>query len=327
MKERKMMMKKTLIGVGLSLLLCGPIYSSGTVVDRIVAVINQDIITLSEVEKAASLLKEEINAEDRLERQEQVQKVFRKVLDSLIEEKLLDQEAKKTGIKVTGKEVEEAIDQIKRRNGVNQEGLEKALANEGFSFEAFKKQIEKRLQRMKLLQWATNLEQKIGEKELRNYYQRNIDRYRTDESYRPSHILFAIPKEATPQEVLEIRKKCQKVLEKIKRGEDFGEMALIYSEDVSHTDRGDLGFIKRGELLPAFEKEALRLQVGEVSGIIQTSFGFHLIKLLDRKGGNPSPFEEVKERVQAEYYEAESEKAFKQFLSTLKERAVIEIKL
>ena len=254
------------------------------------AVVNQEIIILSEVEKAAGLFQEEIKAEDRWERQEQVQRVFRKALDNLIEEKLLDQEVKKAGIKVTGKEVEGAIDDIKRRNAITQEDLEKALANEGLSFEAFKKQIEKRLQRMKLLQWAMKVEPKIGEKELRDFYQKNIDQYRTNESYRPSHILFAIPKEATPQEVLEIRKKCQMVLEKIKRGEDFGEMALLYSEDASRKDRGDLGFFKRGELLPAFEKEALRLQVGEVSGIVQTTFGFHLIKLLDRKGGDPSSF-------------------------------------
>jgi len=326
-KERKKMMKKVLCRVGLLLLLCGPTTLRGAVVDRIVAVVNQEIIILSEVEKAAGLFKEEIKAEDRLERQEQVQRVFRKALDNLIEEKLLDQEVKKAGIKVTGKEVEGTIDDIKRRNAITQEGLEKALANEGLSVEAFKKQVEKRLQRMKLLQWATKVESKIGEKELRDFYQRNIHRYRTSESYRPSHILFAIPKEATPQEVLEIRKKCQIVLEKIKGGEDFGEMALLYSEDISSKDRGDLGFINRGELLPVFEKEALRLQVGEVSGIVQTNFGFHLIKLLDRKGGDPSPFEEVKERVQAEYYEAETEKAFKQFLGTLKEKAVIEIKL
>ena len=154
-----------------------------------------------------------------------------------------------------------------------------------------------------------------------------MDRYRTNESYRPSHILFVVPKEATPEEIREIRKKCQKVLEKIKGGEDFGEMALLYSEDASNKDRGDLGYFKKGELLPAFEREALRLKVGEVSGIVRTDFGFHIIKLLDRKGVDPLPFEEVKEKVQADYYESEMEKAFKQFLSTLKEKSVIEIKL
>jgi parvulin-like peptidyl-prolyl isomerase len=105
-------------------------------------------------------------------------------------------------------------------------------------------------------------------------------------------------------------------------------MAFLSSEDtVSRKDRGDLGYFKRGELLPALEREAIRLRVGEVSGVIRTEFGFHLIKLLDRKGGEPPPFEEIKEKVQADYYDKEMEKAFQQFLSKLKEKSIIEIKL
>jgi peptidyl-prolyl cis-trans isomerase SurA len=326
-KGKEKMMKKVLFRIGLFFLIYGPISSSGAVVDRIVAVVNQEIITLSEVEKSMGPFHEEIKTEDRLERRERIQEVFRKILEKLIEEKLIDQEVKKAGIKVTSKEVEGALEEIRKRNAATQEDLEKALANEGLTVEAFRKQIEKKLQRMKFVQWAVKVEPKVGEKELKDFYQKNIDRYRTSESFRPGHILFTIPKEATPEGVLETRRKCQKVLERIKKGEDFGEMALLYSEDASSKDRGDLGFFKRGELLPAFEKEALRLQVGEVSGIVRTDFGFHLIKLLDRRGGAPSPFEEIKERVQADYYEAEVEKAFKQFLSTLKEKSVIEIKL
>jgi peptidyl-prolyl cis-trans isomerase SurA len=327
MKEKEKMRGKVLFKIGLSFFLCWPISSSGAVVDRVVAIVNQEVITLSEVEKSMGPFQEEIKTEDRLERRKKIQGVFREILEKLIEEKLIDQEVNKAGIKVTSKEVEGALEEIKKRNAATQEDLEKALANEGLTVEAFKKQIEKRLQRTKFLQWAVKTEPKLGEKELRDFYRNNIDRYRTSESFRPGHILFTIPKEATSERVLEIRRKCQKVLEKIKKGEDFGEMALLYSEDASSKDRGDLGFVKRGDLLPAFEREALRLQVGEVSGIVRTDFGFHLIKLLDRKGGDPPPFEKVKERVQGDYYAAEMEKAFKQFLSTLKEKSVIEIKL
>jgi peptidyl-prolyl cis-trans isomerase SurA len=305
----------------------GWISSSEAVVDRIVAVVNQEIITLSEVEKVAGSLQEEIRGKDRLERRERVNELHRKVLEKLIEEKLVDQEVKKTGVKVTSKEIEGALEDIKRRNAITQEDLEKALASEGLTLEAYKKQIEKRLQRTKFVNWAVKVEAKAGEGELRDFYQKNIERYRTNESYRPSQIFFLVPKEAGAEKIREIWKKCRKVLEKIKGGEDFGEMALLYSEDISAKDRGDLGYFKKGELLPDLEKEALRLQVGGVSGIIRTNLGFHIIKLLDRKGGNPPPFEEVKEKVQADYYEKEMEKALQQFLATLKEKSVIEIKL
>jgi len=295
--------------------------------DRVVAVVNKEIITLSEVEKLIPPPKEEIVTENRLEKQERMQTLCRQVLERLIEEKLIDQEAKRAGIKISSKDIEATLDEIKRRSNATQEDLEKALAVEGLTMETYKKQIEKSLQRQKLLTWSVKVEEKPGEKELREFYRNNISRYRTNETYRPAQILFIIPKESTPEEIREIRKKCQRVLEKIRQGEDFGEMALLYSEDSSSRSRGDLGYFRKGELLPVFEREALRLKVGEVSGIIRTDFGFHIIKLLDRKGTNPLAFEEVIERVKADYYEGEMDKAFKQYLSTLKEKAVIEIKL
>jgi parvulin-like peptidyl-prolyl isomerase len=320
-------MKRFFTLFGFILFFYGPTSLSEAVVDRIVAVVNQEIITLSEVEKRITSKKEEIVAEDRLEKREQVQALGRQVLDRLIEEKLIDQEAKKSGIKVSSKEVEAMVEEVKRQNAITQESLEKALAAEGLTLESYKKQIEKNLQRQRLIQWSVKVEEKATEKELREFYQENLNRYRSKETYRPATILFIVPKGATPEQIREARKKCQNVLEKIKKGEDFGEMALLYSEDGSNKVRGDLGYFRKGELLPVFEREALRLKVGDVSGIIRTEFGFHIIKLLDRRGADPLPFEEVSETVKADYHSAEMEKAFQQFLSKLKEKAVIEIKL
>jgi len=320
-------MKRLFLLFGFFFVLCGLIRPSEAVVDRVVAVVNQEIITLSELEKWIDPLKEEIVAGDRLGKRERVQALRQEVLEKLIEEKLIDQEAKKSGIKVSNKEVEATLNEVKRRNSATQEQLEKALSAEGLTMENYKKQIEKNLLRRKLISSAVKVETKAGEKEFREFYQKNIDRYRINETFRPAHILFVIPREATQEEVREIRKKCETVLRKVRGGDDFGEMALLYSQDASSKSRGDLGYFRRGELLPAFEREALRLQVGEVSGVVRTEFGFHIIKLLDRKGVDPLPFEEVKGKVQADYYDVEMEKAFNQYISTLKEKAFIEIKL
>jgi peptidyl-prolyl cis-trans isomerase SurA len=331
MKGRSGKMKRFFLLVGFFLFLYGfygMISLSEAVVDRVVAVVNQEIITLSEVEKVIYLLKEEIVAEDRLEKRERVLEICRKALERLIEEKLIDQEAKKSGIKVSNKEVEATVEEVKRRNAATQEDLERALTADGLTLEAYKKQIEKGLLRQKLISYNVKVETKAGEKELREFYQKNMDHYRTNETYRPGQILFLVPKGATPEEIWEIRKKCQKVLDKIRGGEDFGEMALLYSEDpMSSKARGDLGYFRKGELLPTFEREALRLKVGEVSDIVRTEFGFHIIKILDRTGMEPPLYEQVKERVKTDYYNQEMEKALKQYLSTLKEKSVIEIKL
>ncbi len=319
--------KRSLILFWIGFLFLGMIPSAQAVVDRIVAIVNQEIITLSEIERWMGPFYEEIQTEDRLERKAKLLEARRKILEQIIEERLIDQEVRKIGFKATPKEVEATIEEIKKRNNATQKDLENALARDGITFEAFKKEIEKRILRTRFISVMIKVESKFGDKELLEFYQKNIDRYRSNELYRPGHILFLIPKEATPEEVSQIRKKCEKVLEKIKRGEDFGEMALLYSEDASSKDRGDLGYFKKGELLPAFEKEALRLRVGEVSGIIRTEHGFHIIKLLDRKGGEPTPFEEIKEKVKADYMEGEMERALRQFLTKLKEKSIIEIKL
>jgi len=321
-------MKRLLILGFVILGLAGSLSTSEAVVDRVVAVVNDEVITLAEVDRAIEpFLQEAVKAEDRLERKEQLNRVRRRVLDTLIEEKLMDYEIRKAGIKVPPREVEAIIDDIMKQNKATQEDLERALAKEGITFEQYKKQIEKKILRTKLVQWSVKVEPKASEKQLRDFYQQNVERYRTPVTFRPAHILFGIPKEAPPEKVQEIRKKCQEVLDRIRRGEDFGEMALLYSQDPSAKDRGDLGYIKKGELLPAFEKEFDRLRVGEVGGIIRTEYGFHLITLLDRRGGTPRPFEEVKERVQQEYFQSEMDRAVKQFITSLKEKSVIDIRL
>jgi peptidyl-prolyl cis-trans isomerase SurA len=323
------MKKKRLLGrIGLFFLFWGQFSLCEAVVDRVVAIVNGEIITLSEVERRSPPLKAAIGIEDRLERKERVYEIFQQVLEKLIEERLIDQEARKSGFKVSSKEVEGAVEDIKRRNAINQEQLEKALAVEGLTFDAFKQEIEKKLVRTKLINFAIKVEPKAGEVELRDFYLKHSDRYRVNESYRPSHIMFLVPPEARPDQIRKIRRRCQEVLDRIQKGEEFGQLARLYSEDPSSAkDGGDLGYFKRGELVPSLEKEATRLQVGELSGVIRTDMGFHILKLLDRKGGTPPPFEEMREKVQADYYEKEMEKALQQLLTRLKEKSFIEIKL
>src|SRR4030042_6944632 len=257
MRRKKGKIKKLLFGTGIFFLCYGPASPGGAVVDRVVAVVNQEVITFSEIEKWSRPFQQEIQAEDRLERRERIQEVFRKVLDRIIEEKLIEQEAKKTGNKVTSKEIEGAVEEVKEKNKINQEELEKALAAEGLTLEAFKKDLERRILRSKLVSSAVKVEQKAGEKELKEFFQNNLNHYRVNESYRPAHILFFIPQDATPEQIRGIRKKSQKVLERIKEGAGFAKMAMEYSEDTStRKEGGDLGPFKKGELLPALEKEA-----------------------------------------------------------------------
>ena len=320
-------MKRLFVIVSSFCMVWGALSLSEAVVDRIVAVVDQEIITLAEVDRFAGPLQATIQAEGRLEREAKLRELRRKVLDKLISEKVLDHAAKKFGIKVTSKEVDGVVEDIKRRNQATQEDLEKALQKEGTTLEAYREGIEKRLLRTKLVRRAVKVEPKSDEQTLQDFYHKNSDRYRGSESFHPAHILLMVPPEATPEETLEIRGKCQQVLDRIKKGADFGEMALLYSQDPSGRFGGDLGYFKRGEMVPTLEQAVLHLRVGEVSGIVRTEFGFHIIKLLDRKGGIPLPYEAVKERVQEDYYTHTMDQAIETYVSSLKEEIVIDIRL
>ncbi len=328
MRGVKGKLKRALYVLGIGLAWVGLFSPAEAVIDRIVAIVNQEIITFSEIERWGRPFQDEIKTEDRLERRRRLEEVFRKILDRVIEERLIEQEARKSGIKVTRKEIETALEEVKQKNKVDQEGLERALAAEGLTLEGFRKELEKRILRTKFIHSVIKVEPRAGEKELSEFFQRNIDHYRVEESYRPAHIHFLIPQESTPEQVQRIRKRAEKVLERIREGADFGKMPKEYSEDASTRDHGgDLGFFKKGELLPALEKEAMRLKVGEVSGLIRTRLGFHILKLLDRKGGGAPSFEEIRERVKEDYYQREFERAVQELLSKLKEKATIEIRL
>jgi peptidyl-prolyl cis-trans isomerase SurA len=319
---------RTVVALGWILIIVfGTIASSEGVLDRVVAVVNNEIITLSEVERGMPPSWEPAEGVDRLNAKQKLYQARRQVLERLIEEKVLDYEAKKVGVRVAETEVDATIEDIKRQNSATQEELEKALAKEGLTFQEYKMQMQKMLMRSRLIRWNVKVEENAGEKELKEFYQTHIERYQRGVSYHLAHILCAAPPGAPPEKILEAKRKAQNVLNRIRRGEDFGEMALRYSEDPSAKERGELGSFKKGEILLAIETEALRLKVGEVSDVIRTDSGFHIIKLLGREGGDPIPFEEVKERVEADYRASQRERAIKAYITSLKAKAVIEIRL
>jgi parvulin-like peptidyl-prolyl isomerase len=118
----------------------------------------------------------------------------------------------------------------------------------------------------------------------------------------------------------------EKVFKRLQEGTNFEEVALLYSEDPSARSGGDIGFFTKGEMMPALEEVVFAMEVGEVSGVIRSSHGLHLLKVTERKEGEPIPYGEIKERVEEDYYRAELERLYAKWLQDIRNRSNVEVK-
>jgi peptidyl-prolyl cis-trans isomerase C len=199
----------------------------------------------------------------------------------------------------------------------------------GQSFEQWKQQMqfEKRLAYQKLFESKFNSEVNVTEEDARQYYMENPQQFEIPEQVRASHILIK-PVTSDPNvkpAVVEAaaKTKAEELLKQIKDGADFAELAKANSSCPSSVRGGDLGFFSRGRMVPAFEEAAFALKVGQVSDVVETNFGFHIIKVTDRKDASTKTFEEVKDNLIAMLTGQRQAKLAEQYIESLKAEANI----
>ena len=309
--------------LGLSVAICG-----AKIIDKIVAIVNGEIITLSELDRQRSRLRHETDTTTNP--WGNGAKVFesrRVILDRLIEEKIIDQQCKKLAIRVSPRDIDAAIEDVKRMNAVSEEQLKMALMADGLSWEDYRQELMKQIQRAKLASQVVRQEFAVDDERLKEFYLQHIERFKEPDQIRVSHILIVIPLDADDLLVEALRHTGEMILDKLSRGEDFGELARLYSDDASAKNGGDLGFFKRGELLPQIERITFNLHPGQFRDLIRTNMGFHIVKVTDRKEGRVIPYEEVMEKVRNQYAQEESQRLYKAWLQEVKARSFIEVKL
>ncbi|HEX9916482.1 MAG TPA: peptidylprolyl isomerase [candidate division Zixibacteria bacterium] len=254
------------------------------VLDRIVAVVGNQIILESELKTQIQLYGDQFLqsgiSQDELEST---------ILGQMIKDKLiLIQAEKDTSIKITSEQVEEALnEQMKRlkERFASEEEFQAQLHKEGLTEKElrkrYKKAINDQLLRDKLLSSKVS-KISVSNKEVRDFYYNYQDSIpEQPEGVRLGHIL--IPIKTGPEIIDQLKKKAQSILEMAKKGEDFSELAKKYSDDPSSAQGGELGYFKRGDMVPSFERAAFALKPGEMSDVVETQFGFHIIKLEDKK--------------------------------------------
>lgn len=323
------------------------------VINKTVTVVNGEIILLSELEKNVKPLVDQYKIITPLSErsEEKIRQLKRDVLNQMIDEKLLLQEAKKRKIVVAKREIEDGTTEVRKRFP-SEEEFKTELKKQELTESGFEKRIQEQLMVIKLIdlevkakvsppkeEEVTKLYDKIvsyieGKKDpavtpeeeneiagLAQFFQR-----RTAERARVKHILIRVDKKADLKEKSAALAKIKEAQEKLKTGEDFSELAQKYSEDAGSKEQGgDLGFIVRGDMVPEFEKVAFSLPVGEISDMVETDFGYHLIKCEEKKAKSKLTFSEVKPELQEYLYRSKAEKIYQDFLKQLRSNAAIKI--
>jgi len=219
-----------------------------------------------------------------------------KVIDSLINRELLYQQSKAKGITTDAEEIDNSIDQIKQKLEAGQ-SFESLLAEMGITIETMRTQVGQANAIQKLIEVVVYPKAMVSEKESRIFFENNPQYFQKPEEVKASHILIQVAPDAGDEEKLAARKKIEEVQIKIEAGDDFAELARQYSEGPSNVNGGDLGYFDRKKMVKPFSDAAFALKPGEVSDIVETRFGFHLIKVYDKKAKSAYVFEDIKDRL------------------------------
>jgi peptidyl-prolyl cis-trans isomerase SurA len=301
---------------------------SGEVVDGIAALVNGDVITLSEVEQMGGQLFEQVRqTSTAAEREEKLKKARMEVLGHLIESKLLEEEMKKRKIEVPERDVDAAINDVLKNSGLNENELRKVLAREGMTYSAYRQKIREELGKMRLVSREIKSKIVINEDEMRKYYRENQEKFTDPLEVKIQQIFFPLPPNAPREEAAAVQGEARAILEKARKGDDFAELAKNYSKGPEASEGGLLGWFKQKELLPELEEAGFKLKTGEFSELIRSSAGFHIIRVLERRGGEPRPFAEVQGKIREEMSQTEAENKFQEWVKDLRARAYVEIRL
>jgi len=289
--------------------------------DRIVAVVDAEVITRHELddrlEAAVGQLRKQgtpLPPQDQLERQ---------MLERLIMERIQLQYARDTGLKPDDAQLEQAITRIAANNNMTPAEFRKALEGSGVEFAKFREEIRNEMTIVRLREREVDSKLVISEGEIDNFLA-NQAASGGDEEYQVAHILLRAPESATPEQLQKLRQRGEQALQRAQGGADFAELSATFSDAPDALQGGSLGWRSR-DRLPALYAEAIaNLQAGQVSPLLRSSAGFHIIKLLDKRGGNaPASVQQTHARhILVRINEVQSEADARHKLEIVRERIV-----
>lgn len=298
------------------------------VADRIVAVVNDEVITLSELNNAFEPYLERFTANYQgPDREKALGETKTALLNRMIDNLLMEQESRKTGVTVRNEEVTDAINDMQKQRKISPEEFRKAMQREGITLDAYRKDIRDQLVRLKLIRRDIKSKVAVTDEEIGEYYRKHREDYDGKEAVRIRQILLLLPKEENPAVKEKLRADADAIHKRLLNGEPFEPLSAKFSQGPAAAEGGDIGYIEKGMIHSEVEDAAFSLPLNQISGVIESSVGFHIVQVVDRRGAGIKAIENVREEIREKIDREKMEKKFGEWLVELRKKSHIEIKL
>ena len=258
-------------------------YAALVVMDRIAVVVDQDVIMQSEIDERMKSIKAQIAADPKTQAPPD-DALQGQVIERLVLENLQLQTADRAGIRISDDELNEALSGIALQNQMTLTQFRIALANDGVSWAAMREQVRREFAISRVQQGVMRRRIEVTEQEIDNFLATEVGQTVTSDQYRLRHILIALPPNPSAQEIRALRDMAEGISTQLQEGADFGSLAIEFSEDQNALEGGDMGWRKPAQLPSMFSDMVADMQAGDVKGPIKSGRGFHLIKVMEKRG-------------------------------------------
>jgi len=297
------------------------------IIDRIIAVINDDIITLKELNSLAKPFEDKIIAANLTEEREKktINKMKTELLEKMIYEILGRQEAERVGIVVSEESIDQAIGYIMNTKGMTEADLMLEIESEGLTFEKFRQNIEFQIMKPKLINKIIESKVVITDSEIETYYIENDEKYAGNVKYRLRNIIIRTTSYMSNQEKDDLKNNMEVIYEKLEEGVSFADLAKEYSQSPQSSDGGDLGFFEYKELSSFLKDELKGKGPGFTTPIIMTEHGYQIFYIEDKIEGNRILLEDVSDDISKRLHDKKMEEKYEQWVSDVREKSYIKI--
>jgi peptidyl-prolyl cis-trans isomerase SurA len=300
----------------------------GRVVDRVAALVNGDVVTLSDLVDRAGPDYERADALPAGPAREEARtKALRQAFDAVVAEKLLHAKAVELQIESTDQQIDAAIDDIKKRNSFDDAALDQALRQQGLDRATFRQNVKREYDAFLVLQYQVRGKVKISDEDLKNYYQTHPAEFGGEDEVKVRHIFLPLPEGAPAAEEAKVRAEGERIRQRLAAGEDFAAVARAVSKGPSAQEGGDLGWLRHGTIDRRLEEIAFALKTGEISQPVRAGPGMHVFKVEERRTAGAKSFEDAKEEIRNRLFEQQAGTYRDQMIADLKRDAFIDAKL